>query len=188
MNGEQAPAGYLISHPEGTQGRQGLAYDYVFARNGVFVQARNTLLTARIQAVSLTLRGLRETAPLLELHQGPIPRETFQQGIQWLQEDPERERIFTVNWNRNAYEVRIPKQSGRHASLSYNRAGGEEAILECHSHARAPAFFSETDDQDEQGLRIYAVMGRADRDEPELRTRLGVYGYFQEILPENFLS
>ena len=190
---EPAPAGYLVNHPEGIQGTQGLAYDYIIARNGVFVQARNTLITARVQAASLVLRGLGNTTPKLELHQGPIPREVFQEGIQWLLDDPMRERIFTICWNGNAHAVRIPTQSGAAGSLVYRpreesgEESGEQTILECHSHAAAPAFFSETDDRDEQGLRLYAVLGRVDQDPPELRIRLGVYGYFQEIDPREII-
>ena len=33
-------------------------------------------------------------------------------------------------------------------------------VAEVHSHGRARAFFSATDDADEQGLRIYEVAGR----------------------------
>jgi hypothetical protein len=43
-----------------------------------------------------------------------------------------------------------------------------------------PAFFSRTDDADEQGARIYAVMGRLDT-APEIRLRLGVYGYWHPL-------
>ena len=34
------------------------------------------------------------------------------------------------------------------------------------------------DDGDEQGFRIYGVVGRLDATEPELSLRVGVYGHF----------
>jgi len=43
-------------------------------------------------------------------------------------------------------------------------------------------FFSGTDDQDEQGLRLYMVVGRLDTLMPEIEMRVGVYGYFAPIL------
>jgi len=39
-------------------------------------------------------------------------------------------------------------------------AAGESVILALHSHHTLPAFFSATDDADEQGLGLYAVVGR----------------------------
>lgn len=43
-----------------------------------------------------------------------------------------------------------------------------------------PAYFSQTDNADEQGARLYAVIGRLDS-EPEIRLRVGVYGYWQAL-------
>ena len=54
-------------------------------------------------------------------------------------------------------------------------------MAEVHSHGRARAFFSATDDRDEQGLRIYGVAGRLDTPLPELRLRVGVYGHFAPV-------
>jgi hypothetical protein len=39
------------------------------------------------------------------------------------------------------------------------------------------AFWSGTDNGDEQGFRAYGVIGRLD-ERPEIRLRLGVYGYW----------
>jgi hypothetical protein len=41
-----------------------------------------------------------------------------------------------------------------------------------------PAFFSRTDDEDEQGLALYGVVGRLDRPEPEVALRAGAYGHW----------
>jgi hypothetical protein len=43
------------------------------------------------------------------------------------------------------------------------------------------AFWSSTDDTDEQGARLYAVIGKLDTT-PEIRLRVGVYGYWR-LLP-----
>jgi hypothetical protein len=40
------------------------------------------------------------------------------------------------------------------------------------------AYFSRTDDADEQGLGLYAVVGRLDTDRPEVVLRAGCYGHF----------
>ena len=54
-------------------------------------------------------------------------------------------------------------------------------MAEFHSHGRHRAFFSATDDRDEQGFRVYGVVGRLDTSTPELTLRLGVYGHFARL-------
>jgi hypothetical protein len=43
------------------------------------------------------------------------------------------------------------------------------------------AFFSATDNRDEQGLGLYALAGRLDRLIPEVNMRVGLYGYFAPL-------
>jgi hypothetical protein len=50
-------------------------------------------------------------------------------------------------------------------------------VLELHSHHALPAYFSRVDDADEQGLRLYGVVGRLDRTRPEVALRVGAYGH-----------
>ena len=54
-------------------------------------------------------------------------------------------------------------------------------VAEFHSHGSSRAFFSTTDNEDEQGFRIYGVAGRLDTPQPELNLRVGVYGHFAPL-------
>ena len=54
-------------------------------------------------------------------------------------------------------------------------------VAEFHSHGGSRAFFSATDDRDEQGFRVYGVVGRLDALQPELSLRVGVYGHFAQV-------
>jgi len=47
------------------------------------------------------------------------------------------------------------------------------------------AFFSMTDNVDEQGLRLYMVVGKLNSLFPEAKLRVGVYGYFAPIRMED---
>ena len=62
--------------------------------------------------------------------------------------------------------------------------GAEEntsnVMVDLHSHGNMGAFWSGTDNADEQGFRVYGVIGRLD-ERPEIRLRLGVYGYWFPI-------
>ena len=173
------PVGHLVNHRRGVRGLQGIGYDYVLAGNGVFVQAESPDLTARVQLAECGVRGLNTTAAKVHLPHGKIPGELLWLGVRWFQETPDRERYFAVHWDGERYTAAVPKQTGRRANLQYEPLEG--MTLEFHSHGRMGAFFSGTDDQDEQGFRIYGVAGRLDQPEPEVRMRIGIYGHFQEI-------
>ena len=112
----------------------------------------------------------------LELRYGPIPTKIFDLGLDWFLQDPETERLFAVRWDGICYRLIIPPQAGDATSLAYVPPSG--VVAEFHSHGTSPAFFSATDDADEQGFRIYGVVGRLDTTEPELSLRVGVYGHF----------
>jgi PRTRC genetic system protein A len=68
-----------------------------------------------------------------------------------------------------------PDQTGTAAHLSYAGGGDADILADIHSHCQMSAYFSETDDRDEQGLRFYGVIGRIFT-QPEIRLRVGIYG------------
>ena len=152
--------GYLINHPAGLTGGQGIGYDYVLGAGGLYVQSRSAHLVVRVLVAPGSVRGLAPVSEKLTLPHGPIPVYLFEVGLRWFQETPSTERFFAVRWDGDAY--RPP-------------AG---VVAEFHSHGKTRAFFSPTDDRDEQGFHIYGVVGKLDTSRPELSLRMGVYGHF----------
>ena len=136
-------------------------------------------MTARVLAASCVVRGLAPVAEKLELTHGPIPTGLFAVGLRWFQDAPDTERLFAVRWDGRRYRLVVPPQAGTGTSLAYRPLAG--VLAEFHSHGSARAFFSPTDDRDEQGFRIYGVVGRLDTPQPELRLRVGVYGHFAPV-------
>ena len=173
------PVGYLVNHSDGPQGQQGIGYDYILAGNGILVQASSPALIARIRIASAEVRGLPDVDEKVVLPHGPIPARLIRDGIRWMLKTPEQERFFAITWAGAEYRLHQPPQAGTAASLTYTPTPG--AVAEFHSHARHPAVFSTTDDADEQGLRIYGVVGRLDRPQPEMALRLGIYGHFRRL-------
>ena len=171
--------GYLVNHPGGLTGAHGIGYDYVFGQCGIYVQSESAHLTARVFAAPCELRGLAPVAEKVELTHGPIPARLFEVGLRWFRDDPHTERFFAVRWDGDAYRLVVPPQKGTATSLEYTPPAG--VVAEFHSHGTSRAFFSKTDDRDEQGFRIYGVAGRLDAPEPELSLRVGVYGYFAPV-------
>ena len=115
---------------------------------------------------------------------GLLPQEALwwnqgEAGLRWFQDAPDTARLFAVRWDGDAYRLVVPPQEGTAASLAYLPPAG--VVAEFHSHGSSRAFFSATDDRDEQGFRIYGGVGRLDAPRPELRLQVGVYGHFAPV-------
>ena len=171
--------GHLVNHPARLTGVQGIGYDYVLGAGGVYVQSASAHLTARVLIAPCVVRGLAPVSEKVTLLHGRIPAWLFEAGLRWFQDAPDTERFFAVRWDGHAYRPVVPPQAGSRASLIYQPPSG--VVAEFHSHGSLAAFFSATDDRDEQGFRIYGVAGRLHTPLPELRLRVGVYGHFAPV-------
>ena len=171
--------GYLFNHPSGLSGFHGVGYDYVLGAGGLYVQSESAHLTARVLVAPVEVRGLASVSEKLALTHGPIPAHAFELGLGWMLAAPGTERFFAVRWDGEAYRLVVPPQEGTGSSLSYEPPAG--VVAEFHSHGSHRAFFSATDDRDEQGFRIYGVVGRLNTPAPELTLRLGIYGHFAPL-------
>ncbi len=177
--GRPAPVGYLVNRPDGLAGSNGIGYDYVLGSNGLYVQSESAHLTARVLVAPCEVRGLAPVAEKVELAHGPIPPGLFELGLDWFLDDTDTEFFFAVRWDEGSYRLVVPPQEGTATSLEYEPPAG--VVAEFHSHGTSRAFFSKTDDKDEQGFRIYGVVGRLNKYRPELRLRVGVYGHFAPV-------
>ena len=171
--------GYLVNRPAGLAGSQGVGYDYVLGAGGLYVQSESANLTARTLVAPAAVRGLAPVTEKLELAHGPIPAHVFEMGLSWMLAAPDTERFFAVGWDGDNYRLVVPPQEGTGSSLTYRPPSG--VIAEFHSHGSHRAFFSATDDGDEQGFRVYGVVGRLVAAQPELTLRLGIYGHFAQL-------
>ena len=174
-----SPVGYLVNRNDGLAGVQGIGFDYVLGSDGLYVQSESAQLTARVLVAPCEVRGLAPVTEKVELAHGPIPAGLFEVGLRWFRDDPDTERLFAVRWDGHRYGLVVPTQLGTATSLAYTPPAG--VVAEFHSHGRSRAFFSKTDDEDEQGFRIYDVAGRLDTTLPELSIRVGIYGHFAPV-------
>ena len=168
-----------MNHSAGLTGSQGIGYDYVLGAGGLYVQSESAHLTARALVAPAEVRGLAPVSEKLELAHGAIPAHVFELGLAWMLAAPGTERFFAVRWDGDAYRLVVPPQEGTGSSLTYQPPTG--VVAEFHSHGRHRAFFSDTDDRDEQGFRVYGVVGRLEAPLPELTLRVGIYGHFAPL-------
>lgn len=171
----------------------GVLYDYVLAGNGVFIRAKRPEMKVQFQIGVCEVRGLPELEEIFEWDFEPVARETVERMLSIARAEAieDREVLFHLtrgemsSWN-NGWELVRPPQlaDGGHCKPLEDGPGSSHAsaLIECHSHHNMRAYFSGIDDADEQGFRIYAVMGTV-LSAPEIRVRVGVHGYFWDIDP-----
>jgi len=179
------PVGYLLNTKEGLAGEAGLYYDFIFARTGVFIRAENPLLRATLCINSAEIRGLGPLYEDMELVHGKIPHALYDLAIYALMASCPLERYLAVTWE-GQYHLTTPTQWREPAEVKYKRVSS--TMLDIHGHGTMGAFFSGVDDADEQGLRLYMVVGKLDTLIPEVEMRLGVYGYFAPVTMEDIFD
>ncbi len=176
-------------------------YGYLVAHNGVFVWARRDGLEALIPVAACTIPGLYPVEPYVRLHYPPVDAALVREMLHYARnaraaDDRLVEMLFYLKWEpERGWQLIVPVQEQeamrvRPVLAALDSASYANTLIEVHSHQRMAAFFSSTDSADEQGFRLYAVLGRLDRDgyEAEIRLRVGVYGHFYELPATGILS
>lgn len=173
------PVGYLKSTPNGFEGEPGAFYNYVLARDGLYVWAENDHFEATVCIAMTEVRGLAPIREEVRMRHGKIPGSLFDAAMLAFAGNPYTEQFVAVTWQDGHYDLRYPSQGGSPGGVSYDVVPG--TVLDIHSHGTMRAFFSHTDDRDEQGFQLYVVVGRADSYMPDALFRMGVYGYFSPL-------
>lgn len=187
------PVGYLFNTHTGLEGLPGLAYSYTVALNGVFIQAQGPLLSVTVRVAPGLIRGLAPLDEEIKLHYGLVPSSLMDLALLGFRSIKTTELYLAIVWDETGpggaghYALRRPFQEATPASVRYLPA--PKTVVDMHSHGDLAAFFSSTDDADEQGLKLYIVAGKVHQGPVELNMRVGVYGYFAPLTwPEVFDS
>jgi hypothetical protein len=165
-------------------------FEYVMAGNGISIRGARREFQTQFCIAPCLVRGLEELEPSLSLHASRVPSEIVQEMLDRArgahdEEGQPCEIVFHLELDDSGvWQCHVPDQTQAPArakptndspTSSYARA-----CIEVHSHVDMDAWFSSLDDRDEVGVRIYAVLGRVTA-MPEIRVRVGIYGYRQEI-------
>lgn len=153
--------------------------EYVFAGNGVYVRARRKGLEAMIPVSRCEIRGLLPVQPYVRLEGGKVPLVCTRSILAEFQRDLPNESLVWVNLSEGKWKVVKPRQMQSSASVHPADPfdpDGADALLDVHSHNTMEPFFSEQDDRDETGFRIFAVFGLMDG-RPCAAVRIGIYDY-----------
>ena len=146
--------GDLMKRHEGLVGDRGLCYDYIIGANVVFIEAETPLMSARIAIADCDIRGLAPVKPKLSLTYGSIPQRFFNLALDLFLSDITSEHYVAVIGDAG-YRFYVPVQDKNGGRVTYEV--GDAVVLEMHSHGQMGAWFSETDNKDETGLKLYGV-------------------------------
>ena len=163
-------------------------YAYIMAGNGVFLYAKRDDLEVLIPVSRATIAGLPSLEPFVNMP--CVPAILMHHILQASKENLPNEILFWFNFDhdRQVWNVDAPLQICHPASVipvNKNDPLGIKALIDLHSHALMDPFFSCTDNKDEQGFRIFAVIGKVN-ERAEIRVRVGVYGNYW-IIPASMV-
>lgn len=158
-------------------------YAYIMAGNGVFLYAKRHYLEVLIPVSRATIAGLRPLEPFVTMPR--VPAQLMHYILQASKENLPNEILFWFNFDHDGqiWNLDAPLQFCRPTSVfPIDKADplGIKALIDLHSHALMDPFFSRTDNKDEQGFRIFAVIGKVNEN-PEILVRVGVYGNYWNI-------
>jgi PRTRC genetic system protein A len=156
-------------------------YAYIMASNGVFVYAKRPGLEVLIPVSIFKVVGLSELTPQVNIPQR-VPAFVMADVLHVAQQVFPSEALFWFNWV-DEWSIHIPAQQTAASSVvpcDRHDEAGTSALIDLHSHARFSPFFSPTDNEDETGFRIYAVIGNVDKT-PTMSVRVGVYSHYFNI-------
>lgn len=166
-------------------------YEYLFGSNGVFIRASRPGLEVLmpIETYQQPIKGLATITPYLNLKAGKIPHHILRKIWVASYRAAPNEILFHLRDTVDGWQLTIPPQTQTPTSCqpisNVRNSSFADALVEIHSHHEMPAFFSETDNAEETGFRLYSVLGQVTTD-PEIRTRVGLYGYHWDI-PSNLI-
>lgn len=156
-------------------------YAYLLAGNGVFLNAKRPGLEVLIPVSLARIVGLPALTPYVRLAQR-IPKCLLLHALKLSLNQLPNEILFWFN-SKQYWTMQVPRQIACPSSVIPMESldeMGTSALVDLHSHALLPPFFSTADNKDEQGFRIYAVIGQIDKS-PGIRVRVGVYGNYFDL-------
>ena len=153
---------------------------YLWAGNGIFRSVLRTEFNATIAHSLVTTPGLVELSSSFELLVPKVPQDKIKSIIELIKQYPDLEQLFYLYWRGTAWEVIRPEQECTPTSCISLEQHPEPAAIEIHSHGAMGAFFSATDNREENGCRISTVIGR-NNNQLEIVSRVCAHGLFLNV-------
>ena len=162
----------------------GLMYQYVVAGNGLFIRAEDSRMEAMVPVALADVHGLEAVESYARLKAPRVPANWLWSIQKSARKHLPNEAMYQLLYN-DGWRCVMPPAQASAAALAYEDR--PDAVIDLHSHGTLRAFFSETDDRDEQGFRFYVVVGRVGHsivdlaDSPQIAARVGIFGHYENV-------
>jgi PRTRC genetic system protein A len=174
------PSLNLVSSRLADAAPTGAMLEYVVAGNGLFVCAEDDRLMACVPVAPAFCQGLPPVAAVARLKLPRIPAAyltaIWRSALRHLPNEAAYQFIYDAPL---PWRVFCPIQTATRTGVEFQ--DDPAAVVDLHSHGALPAFFSDTDNGDEGGLRFYVVIGNLGATHSYLRARVGVYGHHWDV-------
>ncbi|MGG6262940.1 hypothetical protein ACQ4M3_24305 [Leptolyngbya sp. AN03gr2] len=159
-------------------------FNYIFGGNGVFLQAVKPGISLLLPISNCEIRGLPQLDPHFHWTYPKIPGSFVEAMLHQSQAIGTSEILFYLRYEDSQWILDCPDQetSSHHCRplQDDSHSAYAHSLVNIHSHHIMQTRFSQDDNAEDQGFRIYGVLGNL-ADAATLLLRVGVYGYFWEI-------
>lgn len=176
----------------------GAGITWLWAANGIFKRGQNQILEATIcTGPAPIVPGLAQLLPSVRwlARSGRLPGALLGRLLENAQAAttggpiarPTEKQYFYVLRERRLALVAPPEQDAGPGHVRYQMPEQGDVLIDIHSHHGLPggAYFSPTDDHDDRGLSVSAVIGQIFT-RPEIICRINVYGH-RQIVPASMI-
>ncbi|HEU4328843.1 MAG TPA: Mov34/MPN/PAD-1 family protein [Roseiflexaceae bacterium] len=167
---------------------------WIWAGNGIWKRGSSAALEALICVCPVTTPGLAELEPSVRwtTHDGRIPGALLaglldharRAGAREGAVDRPIEQQYFITYQAGAarpFQVEVPPQRASATAVDYELGHlSGVPLVDLHSHHSLLAYFSPTDDRDDDGLSVSAVVGEIFK-RPAIAVRINVYGHHQRV-------
>jgi PRTRC genetic system protein A len=153
---------------------------FIWAGNGIFRSVTRQEFKAVVCHREVHTPGIPEFEQEFKLLVPSVPHTKVKAIIKQIQQESDLEQLFYLYWLRDRWEVLYPEQECTPSTCIAGDRFLEPAVIEIHSHGAMGAFFSGTDDLEEDGCRISTVIGKSNG-QLEIVSRVCVHGLFLPI-------
>lgn len=178
-------ANYLIAQNPTLPPFNALMYEFIMAGNGVMLRSVREGLNVIAPFRACTIPGLAFVPPQFHLQYPKVPQTLLQEILRLSQNVAPQEILFHLSWQDSHWQLTIPLQTRDFLSVT-RWESSSNILIEIHSHHVMEASFSQIDNEEESGFKIYGVLGTIFT-QPTLRLRIGVYHQLFWEIPSHWV-
>lgn len=181
-----------IRYKDNLPAQENTLYDLIEAKNGIFIRSSRPELSIcfQVKEPNSIDSNLKTITPYIRLNLPPVPQSITEQLIDRAEKEAEKELeiLFHLSYLQE-WNLHIPAQMQTSTRCQPYEINANNAIIEAHSHHKMAPIFSQTDNEDEIGFKIYSCLSFPKNSKKVwFNTRVGAFGYYYTIKSEKLFQ